>query len=741
MSSTDANSPAVQASRLRERIEKRALVLSLALPVLAALCFWGGSLAWREAESYRPRFEMILEMEAPAKAESVEIYLNADWDRPWHFIVEPGVATYTLPDIPAQVSTLRLDPGRGKGVEVRVRSIRFATSPGYRPVPGRTLAVLDTSTWQGWGVFNLKVLDQAGGLLILTGAPMLTAAPNLHLRAMLGTVPEPPLFLKAAVGGCAAAGLAALLALAFVLWVMAERRPGLGKALAIGLAALAGWGLTVGFSFPGFTNFDEWYSLNEFYAGLLSDIHPPLQPLIWVGLIRVFQTLGLSSLLQFASQLLVQATVFWGFAAALAAAFRRTWLGVVFLLFLAVFPPMLGYLGHIGKDTIMGLFFFVALVALRLSRTRRSLGWLLLGAGTVFLGYSVRTNGPVAALPLCLLVTVTGLEFAGWGGKPRRGWIVAGGAVILFALLFGANWWVYKAAVTNRCCLGHAGFTTFVHDMMGISYRIRQNLIKPYLYSVPDYSLDHILKTYEPPNTVNYDGLTRLGPEVQGQVLRDWIEAVRAHPREYLEHRLAVNRYFFGYTREPNPYALFIGFAASASLPGLLATEEGRRLIKDIDPSSGGAAFRSLVLACLSATRDGPLFRPWIYVVFYLTTLLFLGGSGRGEFARMSRYAWWSGLLYFLPYIPLTSSASFRYFWWSLLAVVLVFFLRLGDSLDCAEPWNSPGPRGTLARLIPRAAYTRDGRLKGLGLPPDVLYFTLATGLLLWLGELGLGAG
>lgn len=518
-----------------------------------------------------------------------------------------------------------------------------------------------------------------------------------------------------------------------------KERPAFPASALIGLAAVLGWCVTIISGYPGYINWDEWYELGNIFTHALDDVHPPMQTVAWKFLIDVFQYFGWGPSLQYASALLVQTTLFWTAAAVFATKFRSYGLAVIFLFTLAVHPTLLAYLCHIGKDTQMAEAIFVAFALLYLAIERRSGVFLALSLLFMFYGFTVRSNGPVAVLPLCLLwgntfLRITRTNLQSWKGKI----VLAFMSLAVFTGLMVANEMLYKTVIVKKAARGVAGAITLWEDMKGISVRINKNIVPSYLYADPNYSLENIKKTYIKEGC-DFTGLRGIiSPELARTLMRDWLKAVIKYPVPYIQHRLFVMKYFWGYHGEPQNYAIFTGFHGGTNFPHAVNPPENSkelmRSVEDLDPL--------LVMIKLGFRqyfqyfKDSVLARPWAYVLLFVTCFLFLGGEKKNLLSRIAVYMGASAACYFLPYIPLSSSASLRYVWWSELAVVAIFFFLLDETLGRGR---MPVPTGLASRLAKAfRLIDNTGERKISWLNPAVALFGGFTALGLLAGYLGI---
>jgi hypothetical protein len=440
--------------------------------------------------------------------------------------------------------------------------------------------------------------------------------------------------------------------------------------------------------------------LNELLGHNVTDLQPPLSGLAWLATIQVADFFGGSELAQLSLLLLVQAAIFWAAAVCFALEFRHRWIGALLMSALLLLTPLLVYSGNIGKDGQMMVAMLLAVLATHVAARRRTYPPLVLAILPLFYAFAVRSNGPLAVLPLCyywswtLVETVHARRAArrgapastistGW--RPRVVWATAGTA--LFAMLIASTLGLMSAVVNRPCCLGTPGTLTLVHDLMGMSVRVGKVLVPPYIIATPSYSVADIERAYYPPDNVNFNGLVSiLPPATQRRVIGDWLVAVRTYPLAYLEHRLDLLGYFLGVTRAPNRYALFIGSNAGEYS---WVVDRGRRLVggmKDIPPQFD--AIKGHLFSYFVLMQDTLLFRAFAYMAVFAAAFACLGSRRRGVLTLTADYAGLSAAIYFLSHFVLTSSASFRYIAWPVLAVPIVVCCRLDETMSASDDWK-----------------------------------------------------
>jgi hypothetical protein len=450
-----------------------------------------------------------------------------------------------------------------------------------------------------------------------------------------------------------------------------------GFPVTLGVLAIGGHITTVVLAFPGHSNFDEMYSLNELWAGRLSDVHPPLQTVVWSVLFKLGSELGLPDIWQAATLLLIQSAIFWISAWVLAKHLKTKWLAVVLLVALAVCPVSLIHIGGIGKDSQLAVALITAIVLMFSALRSKSIWFLAVAVAPLFYAFSVRSNGPVAVAPLCLawgaaLLSVFPSTAAGrW---QKRAWS-AGVAGCLFLSLMGANWAFYRSVVSNPCCIGSTGLVSAEYDFMGISFYANQNVVPPFLYSRPDYSLEIIKELYQP-LYFNANGLIVAGPDLASEVMRAWFAAVTAHPEAFLQHRKAVLSRMLGFDAQPpQPYGFgFFEWDLVAK------TERMQSLVRSLHALGPNYwAFHTWLEKQFSVTPYWPIFRFWIYSLAALIAFIIVRPK---RWLDPSVCFAASAVMYLLPYVAVSAAAAFRYLFWCALALFLATVLRIDDGVS-----------------------------------------------------------
>lgn len=665
----------------------RAVTYLMTMAAIAAVA-WGGSMVLEGRT--KPIYEVQFATTINKPFAVAHLYVNANWATPWSADVTRPGDPIRFGNIPSAPRQMRLDLPAAKDAAIQMGPARFFVL--FDGAPPRELAMLPTEVVAAWSLSGMHSEDGVSSFRADTRMPIMSGGLGVDLATLLPpTEPLPWMWYLARALGVVAGSLGVLL-LPYAVITYARRAPSAAAGGGLVTLALLGWIATLLSSFPGHWVFDQFYVLNEFLDGSVSDLQPPFFAWIWFKTISATAAMGASRLLQLSTLLVLQSTVFWTVAALLALSFRHRWLGAILLALMAGLPSILSYLGEIGKDGQATTALLEATALIFLAGRHRSVPLLLLAALPLWQSFAVRSNGPIAVLPLCFywsLVLGTIVPAFGpvrgvlpTGFMPRLRW--AGMSVGLFALLLVGTVIFQSSVVVRKCCLGTPGALTLVHDLMGVSVKVGENLVPPMLFQKPDYSLDDIRTNYFPVDNINFNGLRGVfSPEEQRQVFHVWRREITAHPLAYLAHRWEVLRYFTGLSQEPNRYAMFTG-QSTGEYPWVIpATRELLAGMKDVPLSV--IEVRNSFISFWNRMRDTVVFRSYAYVLVGGLAVKLLWRRDGGAFGVLATYAGLSAALYYFSHFPLTSSASFRYISWSVLVVPLMTLAMAEDALE-ADP-------------------------------------------------------
>jgi hypothetical protein len=450
-----------------------------------------------------------------------------------------------------------------------------------------------------------------------------------------------------------------------------------GRWAAILVLLISSAGLSM-FFWPGHMDADALDQIRQARSGHFSDWYAPILDWLWRGLFRLGGSPGI--------------VLFCGIALTLLATHQllRTclsrWVAVVVTLLIGVFPPVLGYLGSLQRDTWFGAFTLAAYaLIIRASRVsgRGRWGWAALSLTASWFSIASRQNAVVAVLPALALASglLIGPRPTGMGNPAHRSsrqhvrgaltrwrqFLVAG--VLLVGFLVSQRVLTYNIIHAERL---HPEQTLFEQDLAGLSIRLGKNLLPPSVFPAQDLAV--LRKSYSPYNVLPL--LVEVGhpftsAPVDASASRDlqhrWVNAVRGHPLSYLRVRWKL------WTREiawsGNSYEPYGGYH-----PRNFGPEGGF----DINPWGYRAKFAGLdrfALAYLRAFalpgfQGGVLHRVWVYLA--LDPLLALALLARPA-RRAARIVGWmviAAFFYSATFFIGAMGQGFRWNWFLVLATL-----------------------------------------------------------------------
>lgn len=298
------------------------------------------------------------------------------------------------------------------------------------------------------------------------------------------------------------------------------------------------------FVWPGRMSDDTFAQMEAVRSGRYTDWHAPLLVMLW----RPFWRLGVGPGWVTAASTLTYLLGLYGILRSMLG--RRTALKAVFVT--TLFPPVLGYVGYLGRDLWYVAFFFLALACMARLAGTAPLRWrrALLGAvfASLWLMGAARQNAlPVAGVMLLGLLSscgpwpalgrfdrATGSAGTTMGGRTVR----VGIAAVALLCLVGAQMSVRRAFDVKGA---HPEQALHLYDVAGVSVRVQENLFSPAV--LPSQDLSSIEKNWSP-KWVNSLLFTEeptfpfpLSDSATRALRQDWMDTIRSHPVDYLKVR------------------------------------------------------------------------------------------------------------------------------------------------------------------------------------------------------------
>lgn len=341
--------------------------------------------------------------------------------------------------------------------------------------------------------------------------------------------------------------------------------------------------------------------------------------------------------------------------------------GVTFLV--AVFPPVLGYLGALSRDAWFGTATLACYALLaRGQRTRggQSVACVIGSFIAAWIALAARQNAIPALLPAFFIATAMLLRpFVQPGRKAVRRIYenriarFFGRVVLPLLLLF--LFVVSQRLITYDVIHATPSYPQqllYDFDLASLSIRTDHMLLPR--SSFPSQSMAVLRAHYNPYIVTPLPLVGTTNPKVESRLQSAWIHAILSHPIAYLQARWEV------WTRQ-------IAWSGPADEP----------YHNGIDANGWGfkATFPSLnrfTLSYLSSFTSGPplyeggeLYRVWGYLVACAIVGIDLLRRRRPPELRIMGWLCWAAVIYFLPFSVISMGPPFRWAWFLVVTTVL----------------------------------------------------------------------
>ena len=440
-------------------------------------------------------------------------------------------------------------------------------------------------------------------------------------------------------------------------------------------------------AFPGHTNFDEYSSITEFWSGLLSDTHPPMQTLLWTGSIALSDFFGFSNSIQTSTLLFIILLIFL-LSTYLIASELKSLKSVVILYLLFLLPFYLINIPHIGKDTILAISLLFSSVCLYYFNKKNNFLYIFFGLLFMIIAYGSRANAPAAVIPVIVYFAINlfnSLSKDNFVFIKKIAWMnksyifVPFISILIILIIHSSNLLINKIFIKNVCCAKAVGLMTPIHDLIGMSYYSQKLLVPKKYVKNPSTYLDHINKTY--PTHFDFDGTKEIIPENTNDILSSWFLIIKENPYLYLEHRIDILKRFFGFTNKYNPYAYSTGFYFNNFHNKIMKNEKAYNkfiFITKIDQTL--IKIQAAVRLYVSKFRNTVFFKPWFYILIASLSMLIVRKKNTLNQLAISMFL--SSFFYLAPYLLVVNSASTRYAYWPILCTLFIFIIKLDVILN-----------------------------------------------------------
>ena len=437
------------------------------------------------------------------------------------------------------------------------------------------------------------------------------------------------------------------------------------------LLSIIGLICTIAFSYPGSFNFDELFTLSLYLDNKLNDLHPINQTLMWVLTQDLFNSSYLPKHFAISALLIIQNFIFWGCVYYISTKIHNSTIRNLFLISLFTLPTFLVYNGHIGKDSQLAISLLFAITLIIKSSDNKSIIYLILALFPMLYAWGLRSNGPIALIPIIYYWSYLFLNYIKIFKSSLKTIVLTTTIIIVF---FVANNYIFQSRIVDKCCNGVQLQMTPIHDLMGISVRINQNIIPNDYYIDKNYSIDDIYKNYNYLN-ITWDGLILPNIKILPYTVKIWINALINYPYEYIEHRYFILKYFFGFSMKPTGYEYMYGpfldykqFEYSVQI---------KRMVDYIEKfSENRLNFQQYFKNYLAKTNNLIVYKPWFYLFILIIILISLRKFKLDIRDKFLIFVI-SGVIYIVPYIILANSAHFRYVWWFAMSIYIYSFIEI----------------------------------------------------------------
>jgi hypothetical protein len=581
------------------------------------------------------------------EVDCVELYVNNDYSKSFISCM-PKNGKFYFKNLPTKITNLRIDFGSQANVVFRIDSILIETKK-------KSEEVLNIKDW-GLDQIIIKndVYSTTGNDPKIFGAVNYGSEENIIKNKKVIYIP-----------------IILILILLIYLIIISNEKYQLTQDFII----ILGYAFGVISAFPGHTNFDELYTLGEYFRGEVSDMHPPIQMLLSANIIEFGKILGITPLYSISTILILQLAIYWWALQEIAKFIKNDTLRLVFLAVLCISPITLVYASHIGKDSQMAIGLLVSTALIMKSSKENRPYFLILAIFPLFYSYTIRANAPAAVLPLIIywasVLFKSKINYKNF----LKNILIPAFLLIIFINIVSHE--INRHTIKIKCCSGIQLIMTPVYDLMGVSKEIRVNLVPSFLY-INSYDLSDIDKNFDS-TYINWNGLQQANYDQIIPVLKQWYLMVQEHPFEFVRHRISTLKYFFGLQQGNPAFPYMSGFYDNIEKTGKSSTTiELINGYKDIKPYLYiGEYFNKY----FSITSNNIFYRFWIYILLNLLVYIYMV---RKEFGMQpyTKALVYSSILYTLPYIILANSAQFRYVYWPALACYVMLFINLDNIIS-----------------------------------------------------------
>ncbi|MBN8887053.1 MAG: hypothetical protein J0I77_15130 [Rudaea sp.] len=368
---------------------------------------------------------------------------------------------------------------------------------------------------------------------------------------------------------------------------------------------------------------------------------------------------------------LIQLTLLWSGLTLIARALECSLAArIAFMLVAAFAPVVFVLLAHVWSDVLLLATLAFAVGALLRWRDDKQAGWLIAFWIALAIAATLRHNALPALLPLVAYAVWLHLEPRAIEPRRKRGVLV--GAVVALCLGLNAIGGLSVLSAQLRVPIWPA---TAIWDLAGMSLEADEVLL-PAPVRRPELTLDDLRAAYAPYTNVPIFSTTHgrvIGPyflppdPAPAVLLRAWPEAITAHPRAYLAHRLRLTAALFGSKPRAWPHEL-------------VYVDEEIHFGDNPPVARNDSPLHAACIRVAEALRDTVALAAWPYLVISLFAFAVAWRRRTQANAQAALAVLASGLAYAAPLPLIAPSAELRYLGWTCLAAMIGAALALAST-------------------------------------------------------------
>ena len=572
----------------------------------------------------------------------IELYINNNYNKP--ILNCNGInGDYTFKNLPKLIKNLRIDFGDKPNATFVVKNLTIGTKEKAREIT------------------NLK--DWGSDQITMTNGKYITTGNDSKIFGAINYGAESTIWNEEYI-------LYIPISLIIIVCLYIIYKSEKKYEISLEFIVITGYILGLVSAFPGHTNFDELYTLGEYYRGEVSDMHPPMQMLMSAKIIEFGKLLGFTPLYSISIILIIQLGIYWWSLKEIAIFIKNKYLRFIFLSILCISPISIVYASHIGKDSQMAIALLFSIVLIIKSSSENRFLYLILAIFPIFYAYTIRANAPAAVIPVIVYWSAVLIK-----SKLNFKKYIPNAAIptIIFLLLINIfGYLINREVIKIKCCSGIQLIMTPVYDLMGVSKAVKINLVPSFLY-ISNYDLADINANFDS-TYINWNGLKQANYDQIIPVLEQWYEMVKKYPNEFVDHRINTLKYFFGLQGGRPAFPYMSGFYDNIEKTG--KSNITFELVNGYENIKSYLYLKEVFSDYFASSADSIFYRYWIYILLNIIIYILMISKGI-RLSILAKILAFSSILYVLPYFFLANSAQFRYVYWPALACYILIFINL----------------------------------------------------------------